>query len=69
MDIIEHFKKQGFELKSKTLIDAESKGTLLFTAFPDDEYIQFHEEFTQLGIDLPGMKVFLEKSGWDHNHT
>ncbi len=69
MDIAEHFKKHGFSVKNKTVIDIKSDGKCLFTVFPDDEYIQFHDEFTQLGIDLPGMKVFLETTKWDHNHT
>lgn len=35
--------------------------------FPDDKYIQFHEEFTQIGVKVPGLKDLMQK--WDHNHT
>jgi hypothetical protein len=34
--------------------------------FPDDRYIQFHEEFTQIGIKVPGLKDLIQ---WKTNHT
>lgn len=37
------------------------------SVFPDDKYIQFHDEFTHIGIDVPGLGQ-LSKS-WSSNHT
>jgi len=35
--------------------------------FPDDRYIQFHDEFTQIGVGVPGLDI-LSKT-WENNHT
>jgi hypothetical protein len=38
------------------------------TIFVSDKYIQFHDEFTQLGQDIPELKSLID-AGWDNNHT
>jgi len=62
--------KFGYIITKKSLFDFQDKnGESLFTIFPDDKYIQFHGGFTQIGIDLPGIKDILSEGNWSHNHT
>jgi hypothetical protein len=35
--------------------------------FPDDRYIQLHEEFTQIGVNVPQLKDLIRN--WSNNHT
>ena len=72
MEIIGRFKEHNYSLKEKTIIDVEtSSGELILTIYPDAKYIQFHDKFTQSGIDLPGIKNILSTvcKGWNTNHS
>lgn len=63
---------ENYKARFKNIIDILDKSDrVILTIFPDDQYIQFHDEFTQIGIELPQIKEILkmiEERGWTHNH-
>ena len=64
--------KHGYKYKTKIIIDViDEKGKPLFSLYPDDKYLQFHDEFTQIGYQLPGIdeiEKITKKDHWESNH-
>lgn len=68
--IVQKLKKFECNCEEKRIIDISDKGNRpIATLFIDDKYIQFHDEYTQIGIEVPPLKELLEAGDWDHNHT
>ena len=65
-------KATGHTCVDKRVIDVTYTGNdgnqrALASIFPDDKYVQFHDEFTQIGIGIPGFDELCKE--YDHNHT
>ncbi len=59
----------GLKYQLKKVIDVtDVNDKPVASIFWDDKYIQFHDEFTQLGIEIPVLKKLME-SGYNHNHS
>lgn len=43
-------------------------GKQIVSIFFDDKYLQFHDEFTQIGITMPVMDFLIEE-GYNSNHS
>jgi len=71
-DCLECLEKSGHIVENKRVTDIyyeTKKGEKkpVASIFPDDRYIQFHDEFTQIGIDIPAFKEMMQS--WHNNHT
>ncbi len=65
MDLV----KAGFKIKTKMFVDVlDINDKPIASIFPEDNYIQFHDEFTQIGVEIPVLKKFMD-SGFNHNHS
>jgi len=62
-----HLKEEKRVIDIKYKVADSNEEYPIASIFPDDRYIQFHEEFTQIGIKVPGLKDLMLI--WDHNHT
>ena len=64
--------KNGLNVQIKSVYDITTKdGKPFVSIYPEDKYIKFHEEFTQIGYLKPGGKEIVElaiEHGWEHNH-
>jgi len=59
----------GLKYRLKKVIDiTDVNDKPIASIFWDDKYIQFHDEFTQIGIDIPVLKRLID-SGYNHNHS
>lgn len=71
-NLIESLKKSGHVIRSQQALDIQymvkEEPRPICTIFVGDRYIQFHDEFTQLGCDIPELKSLID-AGWDNNHT
>ena len=68
-EIVSRLIPAGFNVVPKLVIDVtDSKNKPIVSIFPDDKYIQFHDEFTQIGVDIPVLKELMDY-GFDHNHS
>lgn len=62
----------GYIITEKTLWDITLNENPVMSIFPDDKYIQFHDEYTQIAWDIPELQnliKFLKKKGFAHNHS
>ena len=67
--LIGQFVMAGFKVNAKTFIDVlDVNDKPIASVFVDDKYIQFHDEFTQIGVDIPVLKKLMD-AGYNHNHT
>jgi hypothetical protein len=70
--LIKILKKYEYTYKVKIIIDvSDQRNRPLFSLCPNDKYLQFHEEFTQIGVSLPGIDEIdplIKKDGWETNH-
>lgn len=62
----------GYNCKKKALYDISLAGKGVATIFPEDKYIQFHDEYTQVSNSVPKLRELigiLEAKGFTHNHS
>ncbi len=62
-------KQGGYTIESKSVIDVKDDNeTPIASLFIEDKYIQFHEQFTQIGITMPLFHQLMNEEGWKSNH-
>jgi hypothetical protein len=68
--LIVTLKNSEFNFDSKLIIDVRNQsGRAVLSIYPKDKYIRFYDAFIQNGINLPGMKAFLNSNPeWSSNH-
>lgn len=70
--IINDLEYSGYKCEKKILHDISFAGKIVATIYPEDKYIQFHDEYTQISYDIPKLRKIidvLEAEGFEHNHT
>lgn len=63
-------KEAGYTFKVKSVIDiTDSNGIPIASLFVEDKYIQFHDQFTQIGITMPLFHKLMNEEGYTSNHS